>query len=313
MKPIKLSLWRFPTALGSIGAGALTLLAGLNANAQVQWTDADIGAPLYAGSSSLNPDGSVTITGGGSDIWGTASQFHYYYAWAEGTSWDVSAQFRAFSGPANWSKVELMVAVSDPALGPQPGDAFISMMDTQPSSVNAPDGSGTGVNNGGVDQFRTTRNGDADWLQAGATPAPSYPNDWFRINRNGSVFTLYKSADGSTWTPYITIDTASATSVIGGGGTHFGTAWTNLVTVGVAITSHNNGTDASTGNPWFAEATIANLTASAFVLQPLLLKYNLAADWTQRGFSYETALALLDASAPLIEGSGAAAAGATSV
>ena len=39
--------------------------------------------------------------------------------------------------------------------------------------------------------------------------------------------------------------------------------------------------------------TIANLTSAAFVIQPLLVKYNLAADWGRRGFTYETALALL--------------------
>ena len=39
--------------------------------------------------------------------------------------------------------------------------------------------------------------------------------------------------------------------------------------------------------------TVANLVASFFVLQPLLVKYNLAADWGSRGFTYETALALL--------------------
>jgi DHA3 family macrolide efflux protein-like MFS transporter len=39
--------------------------------------------------------------------------------------------------------------------------------------------------------------------------------------------------------------------------------------------------------------TMANLVGSFFVLQPLLVKYNLAADWSGRGFSYETALALL--------------------
>ena len=39
--------------------------------------------------------------------------------------------------------------------------------------------------------------------------------------------------------------------------------------------------------------TMANLTSAAFVIQPLLIKYNLAADWGARGFTYETALALL--------------------
>ena len=40
--------------------------------------------------------------------------------------------------------------------------------------------------------------------------------------------------------------------------------------------------------------TVANLMGSPFgVLQPLFVKFNIAADWTARGFSYETALALV--------------------
>ena len=39
--------------------------------------------------------------------------------------------------------------------------------------------------------------------------------------------------------------------------------------------------------------TMTNLITSFFVLQPLVVKFNLAPDWSSRGFSYETALALL--------------------
>jgi MFS transporter, DHA3 family, macrolide efflux protein len=39
--------------------------------------------------------------------------------------------------------------------------------------------------------------------------------------------------------------------------------------------------------------TVANLTGAFMVMLPLLIKFNLAADWTARGFTYETALALL--------------------
>jgi DHA3 family macrolide efflux protein-like MFS transporter len=38
---------------------------------------------------------------------------------------------------------------------------------------------------------------------------------------------------------------------------------------------------------------LINFASGAFVLQPLLVKFNLAADWSGRGFSLETALALL--------------------
>lgn len=39
--------------------------------------------------------------------------------------------------------------------------------------------------------------------------------------------------------------------------------------------------------------TVINFISGAFVLQPLLVKFTLAADWQTRGFTFETALALL--------------------
>jgi DHA3 family macrolide efflux protein-like MFS transporter len=42
-----------------------------------------------------------------------------------------------------------------------------------------------------------------------------------------------------------------------------------------------------------ATFTVINFSAGAFVLQPVLVKFNLAPDWTELGFTYETALALL--------------------
>ncbi len=39
--------------------------------------------------------------------------------------------------------------------------------------------------------------------------------------------------------------------------------------------------------------TVANLASSMLILQPMLIKFNLAADWSGRGFTLESALALL--------------------
>src|SRR5437868_4642245 len=42
------------------------------------WASRDIGAPAIAGSSSYNA-GTFTVNAGGTDIWGTADQFHFVY------------------------------------------------------------------------------------------------------------------------------------------------------------------------------------------------------------------------------------------
>ena len=242
--------------------GVLALCA-TTANAQIQWLDADVGGPTFKGSSVLNGDGSYTIQGGGSDIWNTSSQFHYLYAWASGTNWDISAQLVSFTGPDTWSKVELLVDQANTSVGPQGSDPFIALMDTQPSTVTPPDGTATGENESGIDQFRTAGSGNSDWLQVGTTPAPNYPNDWFRIQRQGSIFNLYTSTNGSDWKLYIAIDTSKTTLIGQDNGTHFGTAWPNLVAVGVAVTAHNDTwVDPSTQLPAGAVANVANLQAT---------------------------------------------------
>ena len=265
MKPSRLYPSRLRAALAVIVTAVLALFASINANAQIQWIDADVGGPTFKGSSVKNGDGTYTIQGGGSDIWNASSQFHYLYAWASGPSWEITAQFQSFTGPDAWSKVELLAAVADPTVGPQGGDPFIAMMDTLPSSFSPPyttDGT-AGVNNGGIDQFRTAANGNADWLQAGATPAPAYPNDWFKIQRQGSVFNLYKSSDGVNWNLYINIDTAQKQVIGQDNNTSFGTAWPNLVAVGIAVTAHYDAwVDPNTSLPAGATAVIANLSAT---------------------------------------------------
>src|SRR5208283_884135 len=99
----------------------------------------------------------------------------------------------------------------------------------------APDGSGTGVNTFGVDQFRTVANGAADWLEVNIVPIPTPPNSWMRLVRNTNIFSVFYSYDGVNWTNYIDIDTSKNNITGQDNGTKFGTPFPNLVTVGVAV------------------------------------------------------------------------------
>jgi hypothetical protein len=239
--------WR--AACASLSLAVLALCCATSARAQINWIDTDLGGPVAAGYTITNNDGTLEILGGGGDIWNNTSQCHYRYAWASGTTWDVTMQVQNFQGvDTTWSKVELMVDWADTKLGPQGSDAFIANMLTLP----------TGDNEFGVDQFRTVSGGAADWKQVGTSPHPVFPNAWMRIHRNGSIFSIYYSTDNVTWTDYLDIDT-SKTTVIGGSGTTFGTAWPDLVCVGVAVTGHDD-IDS------LADATIANLTGTFSVI-----------------------------------------------
>lgn len=105
-------------------AASSSLLASLAVfqTAHAQWISADIGGPGYAGSTVSNPDGTLTISGSGADIWGNSDQFFYYYQSVTGLSWDAVMRVRNLQGPDWWSKVELMVRQPATAGGPPAAD-----------------------------------------------------------------------------------------------------------------------------------------------------------------------------------------------
>jgi hypothetical protein len=250
--PGNLKPWpqRWRIACASLALAGLALCA-TSARAQ-NWIDTDLGGPAAAGYTVTNLDGTMDIFGGGSDIWGNTSQCHYRYAWASGTTWDMTIQVTNLIGvDATWTKVELMVDWADPAAGPQGSDPFIANMNTLP----------TGDNEFGVDQFRATSGGSADWKQVGTSPHPVYPNVWMRIHRNGSIFSIFYSTNNVNWTDYLDIDTSQTTTTGVGGVTFPGTAWPNLVCVGIAVTAHNNGGS-------LADATVANVSSTFGTITP---------------------------------------------
>jgi hypothetical protein len=271
MKPSRLYPWRLRAALALIGT-VLAIFASISANAQnIQWFSADVGTPTLPGSATVNGNGTITIVGGGDDIWNASDNCHYYYAWGSGQTWDAIVEVTAFDGPDFWSKCELMVRASDPAVGPRGPDSFLAMMATQNWIHN--DGV-TAAENAVIDQFRTASGGSADWKQAGNNPVPVYPGTWMGIHRNGSVFTIYYYLGATdpgknfavNWTKYIDIDTAGKNPPITGQDNattwNWNPGYPDIVAVGVAVTAHNN-TD-TVG----AIATIANLSATFPATQP---------------------------------------------
>ena len=61
----------------------LTLAQPAWADLPAGWADADIGSPGLAGSAGYT-NGNWTVTGGGTDIYGTADQFNYAYVTVNG-------------------------------------------------------------------------------------------------------------------------------------------------------------------------------------------------------------------------------------
>ena len=203
----------------AVGAGG-SLIAQTSA-----FTGADLGTPTYAGSATANGDGTTTVKGGGADIWNNADQGFYYYTSVTGKVWDARMRIISFDGPDTWSKVELMARRPDPLLGtPSAGDPQLDITSTRTAGINRIDFA-----------YRGTRDGGSGSQVAGGL-TPNYPNEWLRITRFNTVFRMYFSKDGTTWTFFNSQDTATTANGFDG------TPWEDPTLIGVAVTAHNDGT-----------------------------------------------------------------------
>ena len=208
------------------------------------FTGQDVGAPQTAGSFTVNPDTTITINGGGHDIWDNGDDFFYYYTSVTGLVWEAKMRVVSFTGPDFWSKVELMARRPNPTGGtPQGADPQFDACLTQTNQQNEIHA-----------QWRGGRGGGSGSADIGL--APAYPNQWIRVTRTNSVFTLYHGTNGVNWTAYATQDTATTANGFDG------TAWENPILVGAAVTSHNTGAN----NP--ATAVVSNLTVNIYPFTP---------------------------------------------
>jgi hypothetical protein len=216
-----------PKLLRILPALLAMLTVCLSANATI-WVGANLGSPGVSGTVVTNGDGSLTITGGGDDIWNSSDNCYYYFTWVTG-NFDAKVRVQSLdTTPSAWAKTEMMVRCSDGTAGVQGSDAFLAAM------------CAAGQSPANQHQYRPARSAAANNNLAGAVNvALSFPNNWLRVTRTNSVITIYAGSDGVTWTALATVDTANAT------GTGF-TTWPDLVTVGVAVTGHNNNTNTTT-------------------------------------------------------------------
>jgi regulation of enolase protein 1 (concanavalin A-like superfamily) len=161
-------------------------------------SDADIGNPAISGSATLT-NGTYRITAGGNDIWGTADQFHYVYQPVNGDV-DVIARVQSITAADRWSKAGVMIRESL-AAGSRHAFALASA----------------------ARGYAFQRRVQTDDLSTHTDGGAGAPPGWVRLVRAGTLFTAYRSADGSNWTPI-----GSETIAMG-----------STVYVGIAVTSHS--------------------------------------------------------------------------
>jgi hypothetical protein len=183
----------------------------------IKFVGKDIGNPSMVGST-MNIPGGLSITAGGSDIWGTEDQFHYVYSEHTG-DFDFMARVEALSRADLYSKAGIMARET---LESTSKHVYIMVF---------PDNSPRNNNNGGFEfQYRALEAGDskAIYPSGGSTTNQpefpvNFPDTWMRLKRTGDKFDSFFSSDGKRWKLY-----TSHTLKINA-----------KVYLGLAITSHN--------------------------------------------------------------------------
>ena len=167
-------------------------------------TGTDVGAVAAAGGDAYDsPSNTYTVSGSGSDIWGTADEFHYVWT-RVGGDFSITTRVDAVQNVNAWTKAGLMIRDTLDA-----GSAHASVFATP----------GKGV----AFQRRPVQNGASVHTAGPVTTAPV----WVQLQRTGDVITAYSRK--TTADPWIKI----------GDETIAGLA--SVPFVGFAVTSHADG------------------------------------------------------------------------
>ena len=146
--------------------------------------------------------GAYTLKGGGADIWKASDSFEFAHQTMEGDG-KVVVRVNSQTPTHEWAKAGLMVR-SDLT----PGAQHVSVFQTPL--------------HGAVLQYRSRPDANAVHVHGVSASSPS----WLQLERKGDTFTARSSKDGLKWTLIGSVSVAMAT----------------VAFVGLAVTSHNDGT-----------------------------------------------------------------------
>jgi hypothetical protein len=169
------------------------------------WTNVNIGNATPAGSLSTS-GGTVTVQGAGSDVWGTADNFHFAYQNATGDA-TITARVASVTNTNAWTKA-LVLMREGTATGARYVGALVS-----PTAAN---------------KYRLQHRGTTGGSTTSVASSPdSAVPVYLRVTRTGNAFAAYYSTNGTTFTQIGTSQTIAMASTI---------------QVGLGLTSHANGT-----------------------------------------------------------------------
>jgi hypothetical protein len=156
-------------------------------------------------------NGSIRMSGGGGDIWGTSDQFRFAYKQLNGDG-SIVAKVHSLTPTSGWAKAGVMIR------GGLASTATYAFMFPTPDGVRA-------------FQDRTTIGSNA--VSAHSDPGAISLPLWVKVERKGGNFTGYYSQDGQTWIVNQP-ENASSDSV-----NPVRIAMTKEAYIGLALTSHN--------------------------------------------------------------------------
>ncbi|HEY5911572.1 MAG TPA: lamin tail domain-containing protein [Verrucomicrobiae bacterium] len=187
--------------LGLAWAAALvTVPQRVCAQLPTGWTNRDIGLPGVSGSASSTA-GNWTVSGGGSDIWGTFDSFHFAYRKSTNNA-VILGRINSLDPTDPWTKGGVMFRHdADPS-------ATFAMVGATPE-------------NGIIFQWRNSYGGDA----ASSSVSGIYPPVWLKLVRATTSFSGFYSLDGTAWTPI------GPSQIV---------PMTNQPLAGLAVTAHND-------------------------------------------------------------------------
>jgi len=173
---------------GLLSAALGIALASLTPIQAADFTLVDIGGPAISGSVATTPEG-FDVTGGGTNIFGNADQFSFYYQ-EMADDFDVQVRVANLALSDAWAKAGLMARESTNRASRYAG-AFAT-----PSIAGA---------------FFQSRlaTGSSNTMLTGQFPV-NYPNTWLRLRKVGGLLTGYASVDGQNWS---TLGSATLTNL----------------------------------------------------------------------------------------------------
>jgi len=193
-------------ASGTLASVSATT-SGVSSSATVNvvsspWVSADVGTVAIAGSG-YDSSGTFTINGEGSNISGTADQFHYIYRGLGGDG-TIIARVASQQNTSTSAKAGIMIRESTDT------GAAHAMMVATPAGTT-------------VFGYRSATAGSTTTSSSSGHAVPV----WLKLVRHGSTITGYYSTNGTTWTQQ-----SSATVTLAG----------STALVGLAVTSTNTST-----------------------------------------------------------------------